>query len=189
MRRGCARGAARSPSQPPTPLHSSSSSKHCGLDTNLNPIHINRFRFLFFVFCQASLLCLLALCKGVAVGKMAVPYPPARRFEAKRGGGDDIESAGAQRRYLPRGPALVAVAVVSVSLCCFAALVEGPGRTEDVSVDAANGGASGVPRDAERLIQRAVRKAVAVSCSLANCTGRTYREPSVCDRKLPGATV
>lgn len=98
---------------------------------------------------------------------MAVPYPPARRFEAKRGEGADIESAGAQRRYLPRGPALVAVAVVSVSLCCFAALVAGPGRTEDVSVDAANGGASGVPRDAERLIQRAVRKAVAVSCSLA----------------------
>jgi hypothetical protein len=45
---------------------------------------------------------------------MAAPYPPARRFEAKRGGGADIESAGAQRRSLPRGPALVAVAVVAV---------------------------------------------------------------------------
>ena len=98
---------------------------------------------------------------------MVAPYPHARRFEAKRGGGADIESVGAQRRYLPRGPVLVAVAVVSVSLCCFAALVASPGRTEDVSVDKADGGASGVPRDAERVIQRAVRKAVAVSCSLA----------------------
>lgn len=87
----------------------------------------------------------------------------------------------------------MAVAVVAVSLCCFAALVAGPGRTEEVSVDAANGGASGVSRDAERVIQRAVRKAVAVSCSLpialaGPCESKPKRARRA-RRKLPGACV
>jgi len=97
--------------------------------------------------------------------RMAAPYPLARRLEAGCGAGAGVDEASARRR-LSRGTSGVAVAVVAVavSLCCYAALVAGPGaapRTEAISVDA-QGGGKGVSRDAERLIQRAVRKAVRV---------------------------
>jgi len=79
-----------------------------------------------------------------------------------RAGSGAVE-AEAQRRRVSRVRPAVAVAV-AVSLFCYAALVAGPQRvpTEAVSMgkDASAIGKNGVSKNAERVIQSAVRKAV-----------------------------